>query len=98
MNVEEIKGLSNKLKGVTRTLEFMESYMSLLNTLVTKDVNIHDKAMTLYLTLENEGMLSVRQDQLDEVSNITSEADNFVFKVAEDLENKNMNPSPGVRV
>lgn len=98
MNVEEIKELSNKLKGVTRTLEFMESYMSLLNTLVTKDVNIHDKAMTLYLTLENEGMLSVMQDQLDEVSNITSEADNFIFKVAEDLENEKMIPSPGGRM
>lgn len=95
MNIEEIKELSNKLKGVTRTLEFMENYMSLLNTLVTKDVSIHDKAMTLYLTLENEGMLSVMQDQLDEVSNITSEADNFIFKVAEDLENEKLVPSCG---
>lgn len=95
MKIENIKKLSSKVNQVTRTIDFTEGYFSLLNTLMAKENNVADKAMTLYLALENDGMLSLIQENLKDMSEITNEADDFIFKVSEELESKKLMVSNG---
>lgn len=90
MNIEDIKKLSKEVNQVTGAIEFIERYFSLLRTLVSKEKIVADKAMTLYLALKNDGMLGLIQDQLNDMSDKTNEADGFIFTVAENLENKKL--------
>ncbi|MBO0476179.1 hypothetical protein DOK76_03800 [Vagococcus sp. DIV0080] len=90
MNVEEIKELSKELNQVSRNLELQKGYFSLLRTLLSKEKSVQEKAMVFYLALENDGVLSVIQNDLEDMVIITNKADDFIFKVAEELEDKTM--------
>ena len=85
-----MKELAKEVNQVTRNLEIMGSYMSLLSNLVHKEETTQDKAMALYLALESDGMLQLLRDQLESMVNTSNEADNFIYKVAEELETKKL--------
>lgn len=90
LNIEEMKELAKEVSQVTRNLEIMESYMSLLGNLIHKEETTQDKAMALYFALESDGMLQLLRDQLEDMVSISNEADNFIYKVAEELETKKL--------
>lgn len=90
MNIEEIKELSNKMNQVTRDIEISKNYFGVLSYSVHKEESTIDKGMALYSALDSSGMLQLIQDKFEEIIKITSEADNFIYKVADELENKKL--------